>query len=292
MNYVLYHSNCYDGFGAAYAAWKKLGDTGTKYIPVSYGFPLPEMPGAENIYIVDFSYPEKTIVDLSHKAQVFVLDHHKTAAEMLGNLARETEQQGYGNPYVVFNMEKSGALLTWEYFHGKEPAPLLIQHISDRDLWKFAMDGSAKVHKALVSYPMDFGVWDKLDVEQLKAEGVTCERLYTSLVNNIVSHAWIGTLDGKKVPMVNTSIAWSEVGAALLEKFNNDPGEQAAIKAGNEIGLNMPAVPYPVVASFTVEKNSVMWSLRSHPDYDCSEIAKKFGGGGHKNAAGFKTARY
>jgi hypothetical protein len=55
VRYVLYHSNCYDGFGAAYAAWKKFGDEGTKYLPVSYGFPPPEMPDAKAVSIVDFS---------------------------------------------------------------------------------------------------------------------------------------------------------------------------------------------------------------------------------------------
>ena len=38
------------------------------------------------------------------------------------------------------------------------------------------------------------------------------------------------------------------------------------------------------------EKGQVFVSLRSIGDYDVSVIAKAFGGGGHKNAAGFKTA--
>jgi nanoRNase/pAp phosphatase (c-di-AMP/oligoRNAs hydrolase) len=33
------------------------------------------------------------------------------------------------------------------------------------------------------------------------------------------------------------------------------------------------------------------FSLRSVGDFDVSEIAKSFGGGGHKNAAGFKVPR-
>ena len=33
---VLYHADCPDGFGGAYAAWKKFGDT-AEYIPVKYG---------------------------------------------------------------------------------------------------------------------------------------------------------------------------------------------------------------------------------------------------------------
>lgn len=262
MIYVLYHSSCYDGFGAAYSAWKALGDR-AKYIAVSYGFPAPEMPDAEQIFIVDFSYPKDTLLKLAEKCQVTVIDHHKTAQADLADLTDSA------NPKVIFDMEKSGALLTWNYFHDTL-APMLIEHISDRDLWRFKLDGSAKIHKALVSMPMDFAVWDSLDVEALKKEGETCERLYTQLVGNICDGAWIGEIDGHKVPMVNTSIAWSEV--------------------GHELNKRHPEAGF--AASFTVFNNQVMWSLRSVGDFDVSAVAKKFGGGGHKNAAGFKTARF
>lgn len=43
--YVLYHAHCADGFGAAYAAWLKLGND-AQYVPVKYGDPPPVMePG-------------------------------------------------------------------------------------------------------------------------------------------------------------------------------------------------------------------------------------------------------
>ena len=45
---------------------------------------------------------------------------------------------------------------------------------------------------------------------------------------------------------------------------------------------------YPVVASWLRGKSSISYSLRSQPNFDCSEIAKLDGGGGHKNSAGFK----
>src|SRR3989338_9515798 len=38
---ILYHANCPDGFGGAYAAWKKFGDS-AEYIPVKHGKPIPE----------------------------------------------------------------------------------------------------------------------------------------------------------------------------------------------------------------------------------------------------------
>lgn len=273
MKYVLYHGNCYDGFGAAYAAWKHLGNE-AKYIPVTYGAELPDLTGASHVYILDFSYPYQTLEGIAEHMPLTLIDHHKTAKENL-------QDWWHHNATVIIDMAKSGALLTWEYFHRYPaespsdpglpvPAPLLIQHISDRDLWEFKLEGTKAVHKALVSLPMDFGVWDSLDVEVLKKDGVILERLHDQLVKNICEKAWTTDIDGHKVPTVNTSIAWSEVGDYMAKEN--------------------PTAPF--VASFTVMKNSVMWSLRSRGDFDVSAVAKKFGGGGHKNAAGFKTARF
>src|SRR3990167_11323403 len=52
---VLYHGGCPDGFGGAYAAWKKFGDT-AEYIPVKYGNTPPEGLAGREVYIVDFCY--------------------------------------------------------------------------------------------------------------------------------------------------------------------------------------------------------------------------------------------
>jgi len=266
MKAVFYHSNCYDGFGAAFVCWKKFGES-AQYFPVSYGFNPPEVDSrCEELYIVDFSYPERIINELLKKFKtITILDHHKTAKEMLEPLIGTKSQLE-----IIFDMDRSGALITWDHLFPGQEAPALIRHISDRDLWKFEMDRTKEVHKALVSYPMDFGLWDTFEVERLKMEGVTCNRLYDNLVKNICKAFWIGEIAGHKVPMVNTSIAWSEVGHQLL--------------------TDSPEADF--VASFTVFDTQVMWSLRSKGEFDVSAIAKKFGGGGHLNAAGFKTARY
>jgi oligoribonuclease NrnB/cAMP/cGMP phosphodiesterase (DHH superfamily) len=117
---------------------------------------------------------------------------------------------------------------------------------------------------------MDFKLWDSFDVDQLAAEGETCERLYTQLVDNICKKPWKMKIAGHEVPVVNTSIAWSEVGDTLVKK-------------------NPDAL---FVASFTQFEDQIMFSLRSRSEFDVSEIAKKYGGGGHKNAAGFKVKSF
>jgi hypothetical protein len=259
---VLYHSNCYDGFGAAWAAHKALGDS-PKYIPVGYNTepPVEALTGCEKLYIVDFSYPAETIMKLADGRPTIVLDHHKTAEAALKDL-------NHPNLEIVFDMERSGAGITWDYFH-KTVRPQLINHIEDRDLWRFKLDRSKEIHAALVSYPFDFKIWDSFNIEQLKTEGVALTRMYASLVEKICKHPWFEKIGEHTVPVVNTTIAWSEVGEFLRDKY--------------------PEAPF--VASFTEFEDCVMWSLRSKDNFDVSVVAKQFGGGGHKNAAGFKIFR-
>ena len=56
----LYHRD-EDGFGAAYAGWKKFGDS-ANFISVQYGEPIPKVPvETQRLFIVDFSYAEETL---------------------------------------------------------------------------------------------------------------------------------------------------------------------------------------------------------------------------------------
>lgn len=261
---ILYHANCYDGFGAAYSAWKKLGES-ADYQAVSYGKPIPEnAQNYEQVYIVDFSYPKDVLLNLAEKTKVTVLDHHKTAEEDLRELK-------HPNLEIMFDMTKSGALITWDYFCRKPNigCPALIQYISDRDLWTFKLDGTKEVHAGLTMKKMDFEVWDHLNIPDLISDGRVALQLIEEQVNKICQKAFIKEIGGYKVPVVNTATSWSEVGHKVREFYPD-------AKFG---------------ACFTEFENETMWSLRSEGDFDVSIIAKMYGGGGHKNAAGFKVKK-
>lgn len=99
--YVLYHGNCYDGFGAAYAAWRVFGDDAT-YIPVVYGQPFPpEVPVGATVYILDFSYPRDELIEHhGWSKKLVVLDHHATARDALTRIARDLA-------YLVYHPHRS-----------------------------------------------------------------------------------------------------------------------------------------------------------------------------------------
>lgn len=257
ITHVLYHADCWDGFGARFAAEKKLGDKAT-YIPVSYKDGIPQLPADAKVAIVDFSYPREQLLDLQTKVGgLVVLDHHEKARQQLEGL-----------PFVVFEQERAGAGLAWSYFHPDQPEPKLLQYVEDRDLWKFNLDKSREVSAALGSYPLDFKVWEGLDSDTLKTEGTAIQRYKQQLVEGTVKRAVWGNVAGYRVPMA-TCIPEirSEVGEALRSKY--------------------PEAPFAAINY--IENGKKQWSLRSEDGgFDVNAVAGKFGGGGHKAAAGFR----
>ena len=280
MKYVFFHGNCFDGFGAAFAAWKKLGNE-AKYIPQFYGkehvMDTPFNPEDE-VYIVDYSVSNEEFEKLANTvSKVVILDHHKTALERFTGLSPYPDPRYFhaaDGVYVDFNMDESGALITWKYFHPEKPVPMLIQWVSDRDLWQFKLSSTKPVHALLTSKKMDFAVWDELmkigesAPQSLVDTGSLLLSQQDQTVDMILKKAYMTKIAGYTVPVVNASSHWSEVGNKLVDLY---PG-------------------YPFAASYTDQPDGTrMYSLRSNDKFDVSAIAQLFGGGGHKQASGFKV---
>jgi hypothetical protein len=252
-SHILYHAGCPDGFGAAYAAWKKFGVCST-YIPINHGDPLPELPATADVLMVDAAYPRAKHLDLvSRVRSVVVVDHHKSAQEDIGDL-----------PNTHFDMDHSGAVLAWQHLHDAL-TPTLLKYIEDRDLWRFGLPDSQEISAALSAYPMQFELWDSFNVRHLAVEGIAILRLKMQKVVEMCERAFWGKVCGHDVLVVNTTVFGSEV--------------------GNELCKANPSMPF--AAYFFEKKGLRCWGLRSVGDFDVSAIAKKLGGGGHRNAAGF-----
>lgn len=261
----IYHGACDDGFGAAFAVWKRDGYA-VEYHAGVYGKAPPDVTGLD-VVIVDFSYKRPVMVELASKAKsILVLDHHKTAEADLAGLSAECP-----NVEVQFDMARSGAVMAWQYFHPDTEIPEFFLYLQDRDLWTKKLRGVDEFTAALRSYPQDFSCWERLvtgGAAHLVQEGYAIQRYYRTLVEQAKTHAHPRMIAGYTVPVVNASLFMaSEVCGELAE------GQ-------------------PFAAMYTETATDVIWSLRSRADgVDVSEIAKRFGGGGHKNAAGFTVPR-
>ncbi len=270
--YTLYHNNCLDGFGSALAAYLKFGDK-SAYIGVKHQQDQPEMEPGSEVYILDFSYPRSVMEELLVRhTKVITLDHHKTAQAALLGLRG-----------ALFDMNRSGAMISWEYFHPDREIPDLFKYIQDRDLWHWKLADTAEVTAGLQLLPQEFPLWIDLltpeGLQQLKKDGATMLRYQTKEIQGLLKHVYLDHLPphqastgawitGAKIPLINCSNydIVSDLCHKMLEEYPD----------------------YPVVASWLRGQSSISYSLRSVPDFDCSEIAKLYGGGGHKNSAGFK----
>jgi oligoribonuclease NrnB/cAMP/cGMP phosphodiesterase (DHH superfamily) len=261
----IYHSNCSDGFGAAYAfnEWTlENGITDVTYLPTHYGDPIPEVTGM-HVYILDFSYDRETLLQMEKEAaSLLVIDHHKSA-----------ERQLNGLEFCIFDMNRSGAVLTWDVLmNGNHSRPMLLDYIQDRDLWQWKLPGSREVSAALRSYPMRFDVWDDfMDYEGIKRlmdEGKAILRYIQQQVEEIVTNPEAVDMEeigGYRVPVVNTRQHISEIGNELAHRFQ-----------------------CPFAATYFIQNGQRYYSLRSaETGLDVSVIAKMYGGGGHRHAAGF-----
>lgn len=290
---MIYHSPCDDGFGAAFAAWDRWGDT-IEYLACCYGQVPPNVAG-KHVLIGDFSFKKPVLEQMAGAAKsIVILDHHKTAEE---DLCEFTEfladgpdtigldlmaMEDNAAPPIVsrFDMNKSGARLVWEFCHPGQEVPQLIQFIEDRDLWRFEHPRTKAFSLFLRSMPYDFHVWAAMraDLEQpataelLFAEADGIERFYNQKVSELVREARFEMIDTCSVPVVNCSWAFaSDVAHELLQTF--------------------PSAPF-AACYYDRANGSRTYSLRSEDRRaDVSAVARRYGGGGHRNAAGFEVPR-
>ena len=264
----LYHGNCADGFSAAWAVWKRHGDV-VRYVPCHHGKPPPDVRG-EHVLMVDFSYKHDVLLDMSREAaSVTILDHHKSALYDLTPLLNARIIDG------LFDMDKSGAVLAWEHCHPDKPIPDLLLHVQDRDLWLFKLLNTRVIMSAVSSHVFDFATWDDLARRcaspRLRAdlieEGEAIERNHMKDIAEL--------LPDTTRPMI---IGGVEV------KVANLPPTMSSDAAGTL------AQDGPFGATYFDGKDGRHFSLRSHGEggMDVSEIAIRYGGGGHRNAAGFR----
>jgi len=88
---ILYHAECADGFGAAWAIWRRYPKA--EYRPVKHGEAPPTNLAGHHVVIVDFSYARPTLEAMAKDAaSLVVLDHHITAKQTLADLPYETKK--------------------------------------------------------------------------------------------------------------------------------------------------------------------------------------------------------
>lgn len=301
MNYVLYHKNCMDGVGARYAAWKALGDENTKYIPVQYNEPFPDIDLSDNdhVYIVDFSYSREILVGIANYTRLTVIDHHASAEKALGDL-----------PFAIFDMEKSGAVLTWEYFHPSTKIPYFLQILQDYDLWNWELPETLAVTNMFQSDTKreDMTYLDKL-VDSCDYVNLVGMESIANIVNQptisstaITSHSNQKTIEPYTFMFYHNSgdlagRAMSKSMKELVDKkkytVKEIDGLNVAIFNTTEffsmlghVACGIEGIDYSISYFFKPDGEMVLSFRAKKGGVNVANIAESYGGGGHQGAAG------
>ena len=258
-----------DGVSSAYIANEALRseDTTPTLIPLQYSkedelFQLT-LTKQDTCFFVDFSLKRDKMIQLSELVkQVIVIDHHKTAQAELVDLPDNVE--------VNFDMNESGATLTWQYFH-TTPTPLIFEYIKDRDLWLWKLPNSKEFNEALAFLvtPNDTisfkQVLLKSEFSELVELGKILIEKQSRQVQSKLTKVADLSLDNIDFKIINITENISELGNEICIEYNK------------------PAFMYYITKDMKVN-----CSLRSTNDLpDVSAVAITYGGGGHRNACGF-----
>lgn len=260
---ILYHANCPDGFGAAYSAWKKFGET-AEYRAMNYGKPAPDDLAGAHVYFVDFCYAQEEMDQVKAVAKTLtVLDHHEGTEDIVRSM-----------PEHVYDVDRSGASITWSYFHPDTEVPELIRFVEDDDLFRFALPDTKAVMAYLSVQPFTFELWDELATTlQDPATAATLldkarnyREYFDLLISLAVERAKLVEFEGHTIYIGQTHPMKTMISAL---------GHELAKKQG----------PFALIVQ--IGKEGLRVSMRGDGSIDLTKIAQKYGGNGHISSAAF-----
>jgi oligoribonuclease NrnB/cAMP/cGMP phosphodiesterase (DHH superfamily) len=276
---VFYHDD-HDGIASAWAAMRNLGIT-ADYIAVQYGSPVwleADLIADRDVVFLDFAPPPADVTTMlaARPRTILILDHHKTARDQYAQAESPTFPPG--NVTTVFDLDRAGCQIAWDYFNPGTLRPTLLEYVADRDLWRFGLQDSRAISAWLntqeIPHPSSFGAL----VDTLATSYDACrivgtvllaerDRMTSTIVDKLVTlHDRRGYAFGCR----NVTGLISDVGAEYLRRN--------------------PDSHYCVTYFDKVDQTGAVtrvYSLRSRGDFDVAELATQHGGGGHKAAAGF-----
>jgi oligoribonuclease NrnB/cAMP/cGMP phosphodiesterase (DHH superfamily) len=260
-----YHDDM-DGRCAGAIVYKFFGEGDFFRINYKDDFPFDKIMPGEMVVIEDFSLQKdgefERLLQITDK--VIWIDHHKTAIEKHKNLEylHGIRQDGI-----------AGCELTWKHFYPDVPVPTVVQMLGDYDIWAFKYGEKTNfLQTGIRLYDTNpksemWNYWLNPDcnpIEEIEAGKIALKYRNGYYAGLVKSWSFLTEFEGYKVIACNAG----SVSSQLFDTITDD---------------------YDLMMSFCFDGKQ--WTLSIYTkkdDIDCSELAKKNGGGGHRKAAGFQ----
>lgn len=296
---VIHHSADYDGLFCREIARKFLPDA--KLIGWDYGDPLIQVPDGQ-IYILDLA-PNcfEMLREETMRERVIWIDHHKSAIEFFpknipgyridGVAACRLAWQWFTKREALFHPTGGSfavPLPTDVQFKNREVSePLAVRLAGEYDVWdrleeshfafQFGLDCQEQLDwismlgLSTTSSNATRGETAEDYVWKIVQDGRAAMRCYAKRDADVVhSRSFLTDFEGLKFLCLNTARCNSQTFAARDMPTTGHDALLAFFWSGKD---------------FTVS----MYHAAHRKDLDLSEIAKRFGGGGHRGACGFRV---
>lgn len=270
---AFYHSADLDGHCSGAIIKRRYPEC--EMIGIDYGqlFPWDTIEKGETVFMVDFSLqPFEDMLRLNKLCKLIWIDHHKSAID-------EAHEVGFFAYEQVLEVGKAACELTWEYCYPGGGLPLAVRLLGRYDVWDLGF----------YSNVMDFQYGMRMVPDTLPSA-------------EIWDAVFDGDLNDSVFPMIKCGKMILEYQTSQSAKYAKACAFETSILSQPAIAMNVGMANSQMFESvWDPEKHKVMmpfvwkdgqWtvSLYTTPEtgVDVSLIAKSYGGGGHKQAAGFQ----
>lgn len=263
---LIIHHDDLDGRAAAAIAYIYGQGVDVRFHETNYETPPPNVEPGETVCILDFSYKPEDMAKITAKTDdVIWCDHHKTAKDY------KYEFDGFRD---FTDKGLSGCECAWKYFNPDKPIPRGIQMLGSYDSWRSDFGEDAKTfYEGLKTQDVDptSDFWSKLindddECDRILEIGKTVVRYRDAYLDDLRdAHAYETTFDDKHCLALNVARFGS---AAFGDDHEN----------------------YDMCISYIHDGKRFIVSLYSEK-VDVGEVCKRYGGGGHKGAAGFSCEK-
>jgi len=273
---VIYHDDL-DGRCSAFILKKFVCECRVVFVPYVYGdkLVLPEYKEDDLLYILDVSLKRDeliNVIDIYDSNNICWIDHHKSGIDLWNEF-----------PYIKgIRFDGMAACeLTWHYFFRSLEVPHFVRVIANRDLWQFNFYGDETIwffeYFDTIHNKPEAAIWnllyddeDKTSLNSFIEKGKVLRYAKLRNLNELMKrNAYEIEIDGYKCLMMNHS----------------DYG------SSSDLCHIMLSQGYEVVICYKIKQREgrllVDYNIRSKNDVDCSVMATKRGGGGHKYASGW-----
>lgn len=312
----IYHSIDLDGWMSAAIVkhWFNLENNGFNtisennsidFIGYNYGQPIPDLSEYDKVIMCDISFPKEEMIKLYEDKDFIWLDHHISA---INESKHSSIILSYDDSKGIRNTNFAACELTWEYFFSYESMPEIVRLLGRYDC--FGHKGTAEEQKVL---EFQYGARQCISNYE-EAYSYLTECVHTNKNEYLFLHAQaiVDSIleQGKAIYQYLCTEAKQTykngfgiqfrchevfVREDKGQKLNNVSSTLNFICINKErfnpinFGIDYHKDGYDGCACFHYANG--MWNFSLYNDngkVDCSQIAKQYGGGGHKGASGFK----